>query len=53
MFGNCLWLNTDKVWIVNGVMHKADGNFLNKFFFKKIDNSCITLGSYPLYDNDV
>jgi len=34
-------------------MHKADGNFLNKFFFKKIDNSSITLGSYPLYDNDV
>ena len=29
MNGNCLWLNTDKVWIVNGVMYKADGNFLN------------------------
>jgi uncharacterized protein YxjI len=28
------WNNTDKVWMVNGVAMKADGNFLGEFSFK-------------------
>lgn len=34
-------------------MHKADGNFLNQFFFQQIGNSGIFMGSYPLYEMDV
>ena len=29
-----LWLNTDRVWNVNGAVFKADGNFLNRFFHR-------------------
>ena len=42
-----LWLNTDQVWNVNGCVFKADGNFLNHFFFDKIGATPIFLGSYP------
>ena len=34
-------------------MHKADGNFLNQFFYQQIRNSGIFMGSYPLYELDV
>lgn len=33
---NIFWLNTDLVYIVNGVMYKADGNFYNHFFAKDV-----------------
>jgi hypothetical protein len=44
---SCLWLNTDRVWNVNGAVFKADGNFLNHFFFQRIGETPISLGSYP------
>jgi len=34
--GTDLWSNTDKVFIVNGFVQKADGNFIGPFFFKTI-----------------
>ena len=50
--GSSLWHNTDRVWNVNGCIFKADGNFLNPFFFKKIGKAepkegCVFIGSYP------
>lgn len=47
-----LWLNTDRVWNVNGAVFKADGNFLNCFFFKKIGETPISLGSYAATFDD-
>jgi hypothetical protein len=38
---------------VNGFMNKADGNFINPFFFKSIDETNVFIGSYPLYEMDV
>ena len=47
----------DQIWAVNGVADKADGTFLQGFFFHEIgeDNATfnIILGSYPLYEVDV
>ena len=40
-------------WIINGWMHKAEGNFINQFFFQRIGNQNIFMGSYPLHDMDV
>ena len=38
---------------MNGAVFKADGNFLNPFFFVAIDETWITLGSYPLHEIDL
>ena len=47
----------DNIYAVNGVAEKADGTFLQGFFFHEIgeDNTSfdIILGSYPLYEVDV
>lgn len=40
-------LNTERVWSVNGVTFKADGNFLGEFNAVKIGDAPITLGPYP------
>ena len=48
-----LWHGTDQVYNVNGVIYKADGNFLKKFFYEKIGTLPITLGSFPSTDQDV
>jgi hypothetical protein len=50
---NHLWLNTDKVWIVNGFMNKADGNFINAFSYKEIGNTNVFIGSYPNNEMDL
>lgn len=42
---NIFWLNIDQVYIVNGVMYKADGNFYNNFFAKDVPGYNIKLGS--------
>jgi len=34
-------------------MNKADGNFLNPFYFKLIGETKIFIGSYPLQEIDV
>lgn len=49
----CFHGKSNKVFIVNGWMHKADGNFLNSFFYQQIGNSGIFMGSYPLYEMDI
>jgi len=41
------------VFIVNGSCTKADGNFLGDFYFKRIGETGITIGSYPASDMDV
>jgi len=51
--GTDLWSNTDKVFMVNGFVQKADGNFIGPFFFKTISNSNITIGSFPMTAQDV
>ena len=47
----------EKVFVVNNLAEKADGTFLQGFFFHEIgeDNASfdIILGSYPLYEVDV
>jgi hypothetical protein len=49
----CFHGKSNKVHVVNGWMHKADGNFLNQIFYQQIRNSGIFMGSYPLYELDV
>ena len=48
-----LWRDCHKVFIVNGRIDKADGNFLGGFFFNKVKDTNIILGSYPLSQNDL
>lgn len=43
----------DKSYIVNGILNKADGNFLKGFFVSEIANSGIIIGPYPLFETDV
>ena len=52
-YANNFWHNTDKVFIVNGMCCKADGNFLGQFKFKEIGDYGIVLGSYPSNEKDV
>lgn len=47
------WKDTHKVFIVNGRIDKLDGNFLGGFFFNKIKDTNIIIGSYPLSKNDL
>ena len=42
------WKNWDKVWIINGHIEKADGNFLGDLFYSKIGDTGISVGTYPL-----
>ena len=44
---------SNKVFIVNGYLDKADGNFLREFFITPIGNSNIFIGSYPSTESDV
>ncbi len=47
------WRNWDKIWIVNGHVEKADGNFLGELFFEKIGDTGISLGTYPNEEQDI
>jgi len=51
------WHIEDEVNIINGYVEKADGTFLEGFFFNKIHEGGefknIILGPYPLYEVDV
>ena len=51
--GSALFKNTDRVFIVNGEVYKADGNYIGPFFFAPIGKTGITIGSYPIYEADV
>lgn len=51
------WKIQDDVNIINGVVEKADGTFLEGFFFNHLYEGKvfqdIVLGPYPLYEVDV
>ena len=48
-----LWKNTDRVFIVNGSVQKADGNFIGPFTLVQIPKIYLTIGSYPVFDTDI
>lgn len=50
---NVIWPDVDHCWIVNGVIYNADANFLNNFYFKKIHDTGVLMGSYPANENDI
>lgn len=46
-------INCSKVWIVNGIIDKVDGNFIHqKFKVSKISDTGICIGQYPLLDSE-
>jgi len=47
--GSKYFINTDKCWIVNGFIHKANGNFREQFFIKKVSiiGNSIYVGAAP------
>lgn len=47
------WKNSQKVWIVNGMIDKADANFLGGLNFDKIGDTHISIGTYPLREDDI
>lgn len=47
------WKNWDKVWIVNGHIEKADGNFLGDLFLTRVGETGISFGNFPLVEQDV
>ena len=49
--GSDAQLNTDKVFVVNGEIHKADGNFVSNFFISQVDEN-LFVGPYPQTDKD-
>lgn len=50
--GTNLWSNVEEVFVVNGYVNKADGNFEGPFFLKTLEGRSITIGSYPSADSD-
>ena len=42
-----------EVFIVNGQVEKADGNFLNPFFIQQVGDTNIYVGSYPSSEDDM
>jgi hypothetical protein len=53
----CHWKIQDDVNIINGAVEKADGTFLEGFFFHQLyeggEFKNIVMGPYPLYEVDV
>lgn len=45
--GSSKWPNVDNVFIVNGVINKADANFVGGLSFEKIGETNIFIGPYP------
>lgn len=50
--GQNVWNNTDHVFIVNGVVNKADGNFEGPFYMKSLEGTSISIGTFPKDDFD-
>lgn len=50
---SCFQGKASQCYIVNGWLHKADGNFLHEFYYNQIGNSNVLMGSYPLYEHDI
>lgn len=47
------WLNTQKVWIVNGQINKIDANFKENFNFSELPGTQIILGNAPGNEADI
>mmetsp|Transcript_5298 Transcript_5298/g.8928 ORF Transcript_5298/g.8928 Transcript_5298/m.8928 type:complete len:295 (+) Transcript_5298:843-1727(+) len=47
------WHNTDRVFVVNGNCTKADGNFVGAFYFRRLGESGITVGSFPQNEMEI
>ena len=46
-------MNTNKLWIVNGIAHKVEGNFTSKAFdCTEIGHHGIYIGDYPQEEDD-
>lgn len=45
--GSSNWSNVDRVFVVNGMIDKADANFVGGLFFSKIGETGIYIGPYP------
>jgi hypothetical protein len=45
--------DSHKVFIVNGHIEKSDGNFNGGFYFNKVKDANIVIGTYPLSQNDI
>ena len=43
----------DKVFVVNGIIDKCDGNFISEFYFVEITQSQLVVGSYPQSESDI
>lgn len=51
--GTSKWRNVESVFIVNGMVDKADANFVGGLFFSKIGDMNIFIGPYPQTESDV
>jgi hypothetical protein len=51
--GSDMWRNDKHCYIVNGHIHKADGNFIFGLSFDKIGNTGIYLGGFPQSEEEV
>ena len=47
------WFTTDRVFVVNGYINKADGNFLVPFEVFPLPKIFIAIGGYVATDNDI
>lgn len=48
-----LWSNCEEVFVVNGFVNKGDGNFEGPFVLKTLEETGITIGSYPGNESDI
>ena len=50
---SCFNKKSIECFVCNGWLYKADGNFLSGFFFQRIAQTNLFMGSYPLFEMDV
>jgi hypothetical protein len=51
--GSSKWPNVNEVFIVNGLINKADANFVGGLSFDKINDTGLFIGPYPQLEQDV
>ena len=47
------WLNSSKVWVVNGVITKSDATFKTNFHFSTIGDTGIYIGNHPHFEDEI
>jgi hypothetical protein len=50
--GNSQQIGGTKLFFVNGEVDRCDGNLVTIFFFERIGNTNLYIGSYPMEDYD-